>query len=86
MNKQLSDYIDIKRERWVLTVEGRLYAIAGSPEMQVDSAIPQESISPDELQRKVDPYAFMIGFRYSTTTTIKTKQIMKSDSEKREQN
>ncbi|XP_021855904.1 phenylalanine--tRNA ligase alpha subunit, cytoplasmic [Spinacia oleracea] len=53
---------DIKKERWVLTDEGRLYATAGSPEVQVYSAIPPEGISPDELQKKVDPSVFKIGF------------------------
>ncbi|KNA23635.1 hypothetical protein SOVF_023180 [Spinacia oleracea] len=47
MNKKLSNYTDIKRERWVLTDEGRLYATADSPEVQVYSAIPPEGISPD---------------------------------------
>lgn len=41
---------DIKRESWVLTDEGKLYAAAGSPEMQLFLAIPPEGISPDELQ------------------------------------
>uniref|UniRef100_A0A803KVV7 phenylalanine--tRNA ligase n=1 Tax=Chenopodium quinoa TaxID=63459 RepID=A0A803KVV7_CHEQI len=53
---------DIKKENWVLTEEGKLYAAAGSPEMQVFSAIPPEGISPDELQKKVDPSVFKIGF------------------------
>ncbi|THG17162.1 hypothetical protein TEA_005872 [Camellia sinensis var. sinensis] len=41
---------DIKRERWVLTEEGRTYAAAGSPEVQVFLAIPPEGISLEELQ------------------------------------
>lgn len=41
---------DIKRERWVLTVEGKTYAAAGSPEVQVFLAVPPEGISLDELQ------------------------------------
>ncbi|XP_021861672.1 phenylalanine--tRNA ligase alpha subunit, cytoplasmic isoform X2 [Spinacia oleracea] len=53
---------DIKRESLVLTDEGKLYADTGSPEMQVFSAIPPEGISPDELQRKVGPSVFKIGF------------------------
>ncbi|KAI8007944.1 Phenylalanine--tRNA ligase alpha subunit, cytoplasmic [Camellia lanceoleosa] len=52
---------DIKRERWVLTEEGRTYAAAGSPEVRVFSAIPREGISPEELQRKMDPTVFKIG-------------------------
>ncbi|CAL5412232.1 unnamed protein product [Camellia sinensis] len=41
---------DIKRERWALTEEGRTYAAAGSPELQVFFAIPPEGISPEQLQ------------------------------------
>lgn len=41
---------DIKRERWVLTEEGKTYAAAGSPEMQVFCAIPPPGISVEELQ------------------------------------
>jgi len=41
---------DIKKERWALTDEGKLYAAAGSPEMQLFLAIPPEGISPAELQ------------------------------------
>ncbi|KAF7143475.1 hypothetical protein RHSIM_Rhsim05G0074300 [Rhododendron simsii] len=41
---------DIKRERWVLTEEGKTYAAAGSPEVQVFMAVPPEGISLDELQ------------------------------------
>ncbi|XP_028103640.1 phenylalanine--tRNA ligase alpha subunit, cytoplasmic-like [Camellia sinensis] len=52
---------DIKRERWVLTEEGRTYVAAGSPEVQVFLAIPPEGISPEELQRKMDPAVFKIG-------------------------
>ncbi|GMP37920.1 hypothetical protein CsSME_00009390 [Camellia sinensis var. sinensis] len=55
------DAQDIKRERWVLTEEGRTYAAAGSPEVQVFLAIPPEGISPAELQRKMDPAVFKIG-------------------------
>ncbi|CAL5378513.1 unnamed protein product [Camellia sinensis] len=55
------DAQDIKRERWVLTEEGRTYAAAGSPEVQVFLAIPPEGISPEELQRKMDPAVFKIG-------------------------
>ena len=41
---------DIKKERWVLTEEGRAYAAAGSPEVQVFLAIPPDGISLEELQ------------------------------------
>ncbi|KAG5526638.1 hypothetical protein RHGRI_032790 [Rhododendron griersonianum] len=55
------DAQDIKRERWVLTEEGKTYAAAGSPEMQVFNAIPPPGISLEELQRKLDPSVFKIG-------------------------
>ncbi|GFY95113.1 phenylalanyl-tRNA synthetase, putative [Actinidia rufa] len=55
------DARDIKREKWVLTDEGRTYAAAGSPEVQLFSAIPPEGISLEELQRKLDPTVLKIG-------------------------
>lgn len=53
---------DIKREKWVLTKEGQVYAASGSPEFQVFSAIPPEGISPDELQKKLNPGLYKVGF------------------------
>lgn len=41
---------DIKRERWVLSDEGKSYAASGSPEVQLFSTIPPEGISREELQ------------------------------------
>lgn len=41
---------DIKREKWVLTDEGRSYTVAGSPEVQLFLAIPPDGISREELQ------------------------------------
>ncbi|KAK9286433.1 hypothetical protein L1049_014830 [Liquidambar formosana] len=58
---RLVDAQDIKREKWVLTDEGKIYAAAGSPEVQLFSAIPPEGISREELQRKVDPSVYKIG-------------------------
>ncbi|KAF7127961.1 hypothetical protein RHSIM_Rhsim11G0177200 [Rhododendron simsii] len=55
------DAQDIKRESWILTEEGKTYAAAGSPEMQVFHAIPPPGISLQELQRKLDPSVFKIG-------------------------
>ncbi|KAA8536104.1 hypothetical protein F0562_028582 [Nyssa sinensis] len=55
------DSQDIKRERWVLTDEGRAYAATGSPEVQFFLAIPTEGIPPEELQRKLNPSVFKIG-------------------------
>lgn len=58
---RLVDAQDVKRERWVLTDEGKLYAAAGSPEVQLLLAIPPEGISRAELQKKLDPSVFKIG-------------------------
>ncbi|RVW16874.1 Phenylalanine--tRNA ligase alpha subunit, cytoplasmic [Vitis vinifera] len=58
---RLVDAQDIKREKWVLTDEGKLYAAAGSPEVQLFLAVPPEGISREELQRKVDPSVYKIG-------------------------
>uniref|UniRef100_A0A5B7BSD1 phenylalanine--tRNA ligase n=1 Tax=Davidia involucrata TaxID=16924 RepID=A0A5B7BSD1_DAVIN len=55
------DSQDIKRERWVLTDEGRAYAATGSPEVQFFLAIPTEGVPPQDLQRKLDPSVFKIG-------------------------
>ncbi|KAI9123589.1 hypothetical protein K1719_004889 [Acacia pycnantha] len=55
------DAEDIKRETWVLTDEGKTYAAAGSPEVQLFLEIPPEGISKEELQKKLDPSAFKIG-------------------------
>lgn len=55
---------DIKRERWVLTEEGKTYAAAGSPEVQVFLAIPPEGISRAELQVIV-LYILISPARYS---------------------
>ena len=42
---------DIKKERWVLTDEGKKYAEAGSPEVQLFLAIPaEEGIAREDLQ------------------------------------
>lgn len=52
---------DIKRERWVLTDEGKSYAVAGSPELQVFLAVPEEGIAPDELQVTIN--VFILALR-----------------------
>ncbi|XP_055806162.1 phenylalanine--tRNA ligase alpha subunit, cytoplasmic-like isoform X2 [Solanum dulcamara] len=44
------DTQDIRRERWVLTEEGKTYAAVGSPEFQLFSAVPPEGIAREELQ------------------------------------
>ncbi|KAL3621241.1 hypothetical protein CASFOL_036153 [Castilleja foliolosa] len=48
---RLVDAQDIKRERWVLTQEGDLYAKHGSPEVLLFLAVPPEGIARDELQK-----------------------------------
>ncbi|CAN8247431.1 unnamed protein product [Cochlearia groenlandica] len=54
---------DIERESWILTDEGKTYAAEGSPEVQLFLAVPAEgSISIDELQKKLAPSVFEIGF------------------------
>eukprot|EP01018_Ginkgo_biloba_P025294 Gb_38998 [translate_table: standard] len=58
---RLVDAQDIKREKWVLTEEGRAYAVSGSPEVQLFMAVPPEGISREELQRKVDGTVYKIG-------------------------
>lgn len=58
---RLVDAQDIKRERWVLSDEGKSYAASGSPEVQLFSTIPPEGISREELQKKVDPSVYKIG-------------------------
>ncbi|XP_010446466.1 PREDICTED: phenylalanine--tRNA ligase alpha subunit, cytoplasmic [Camelina sativa] len=56
------DVQDIKKETWVLTDEGKKYAVEGSPEVQLFLAVPEEgSISKDELQKKLAPSVFSIG-------------------------
>ncbi|XP_010437045.1 PREDICTED: phenylalanine--tRNA ligase alpha subunit, cytoplasmic [Camelina sativa] len=57
------DVQDIKKETWVLTDEGKEYAAEGSPEVQLFLAVPEEgSISKDELERKLAPSVFSIGW------------------------
>ncbi|CAN8271854.1 unnamed protein product [Cochlearia groenlandica] len=54
---------DIERESWILTDEGKTYAAEGSPEVQLFLVVPAEgSISIDELQKKLAPSVFEIGF------------------------
>ncbi|XP_010526632.1 PREDICTED: phenylalanine--tRNA ligase alpha subunit, cytoplasmic-like [Tarenaya hassleriana] len=56
------DAQDIKRETWVLTDEGKKYAVEGSPEVQLFLAVPAEgSISKEELQKMLDPSVYKIG-------------------------
>ncbi|KAK3043508.1 hypothetical protein RJ639_002087 [Escallonia herrerae] len=68
---RLVDAEDIKKEKWVLTNEGATYAATGSPEFQLFLAIPEEGISREELQRKLDASVFKIGFQQG----IKNKWI-----------
>ncbi|KAL8090019.1 phenylalanine--tRNA ligase alpha subunit, cytoplasmic-like isoform X1 [Apium graveolens] len=56
---------DIKRDSLVLTEEGRAYAAAGSPEVQLVNAIPPEGITLKELENKVGSDIFSIGRSYA---------------------
>nr|GMC88869.1 phenylalanine--tRNA ligase alpha subunit, cytoplasmic [Ipomoea batatas] len=67
---------DIKRERWVLTEEGKIYATAGSPEVQLFLAIPPEGITQEELQKKLDPAIFKVGWPQA----MKNKWVEKGKS------
>jgi phenylalanyl-tRNA synthetase alpha chain len=52
---------DIKRERYVLTDEGKKYAAEGSPEFQFFLAVPPEGISINDLEKKVINFDVSIG-------------------------
>nr|GMD95510.1 phenylalanine--tRNA ligase alpha subunit, cytoplasmic [Ipomoea batatas] len=66
---------DIKSERWVLTDEGKIYATAGSPEVQLFLAIPPEGITQEELQKKY-PAIFKVGWPQA----MKNKWVEKGKS------
>ncbi|KAL9174819.1 hypothetical protein ABFS82_02G076000 [Erythranthe guttata] len=68
---RLVDAQDIKRERWVLTHEGDMYAEHGSPEVQLFLAVPPEGTTREELQGKFEPSIYKIG----CTQAIKNKWI-----------
>ncbi|KAI5659759.1 hypothetical protein M9H77_28552 [Catharanthus roseus] len=68
---RLVDAQDIRKERWVLTQEGAQYAEAGSPEIQLFLAIPNEGITQEDLQKKLDPSLFKIAWQQA----IKNKWI-----------
>ncbi|KAK6159663.1 hypothetical protein DH2020_003044 [Rehmannia glutinosa] len=68
---RLVDAQDIKRERWMLTQEGDMYAKDGSPEVQLFLAVPPEGITREKLQEKVEPSIYKIG----CTQAIKNKWI-----------
>ncbi|KAK4491397.1 hypothetical protein RD792_002141 [Penstemon davidsonii] len=68
---RLVDAQDIKRERWVLTNEGKTYAEDGSPEVQLFLAVPPEGITREELQKKLKPTVYQIGCQQA----IKNKWI-----------
>ncbi|KAH1203917.1 Phenylalanine--tRNA ligase alpha subunit, cytoplasmic [Glycine max] len=63
------DAQDIKRETWVLTDEGKTYSSVGSPEVQLFFAIPpEEGISKQDLQKKVEPSVFKIACAQAAKT------------------
>nr|XP_011457745.1 PREDICTED: probable phenylalanine--tRNA ligase alpha subunit isoform X2 [Fragaria vesca subsp. vesca] len=55
------DKQEITKETWLLTEEGKTYAVRGSPEMQLFLSIPPEGITIDELQKKFDESSFKIA-------------------------
>ncbi|XP_050364130.1 phenylalanine--tRNA ligase alpha subunit, cytoplasmic [Argentina anserina] len=55
------DSREVTKETWLLTEEGKTYAVQGSPEMQLFLSIPLEGITKDELQKKFDPSSFKIA-------------------------
>ncbi|KAK1324118.1 putative phenylalanine--tRNA ligase alpha subunit [Acorus calamus] len=59
--RRIVDAQDIKTEKYVLTDEGKSYAADGSPECRFFLAVPPEGISPDALQKKMDPALYKIG-------------------------
>ncbi|KAK9164150.1 hypothetical protein Syun_005052 [Stephania yunnanensis] len=50
---RLVDAQEVKKEKWVLTDEGKVYAASGSPEVQLFDAVPPEGISREELQCEI---------------------------------
>eukprot|EP00897_Mesotaenium_endlicherianum_P004012 jgi/Mesen1/3639/ME000020S03171 len=48
---------DVNHQAWLLTAEAEQYAKAGSPEVQVFEAIPQEGLAIDELKARLGPLA-----------------------------
>ncbi|KAI3445570.1 hypothetical protein Pfo_002235 [Paulownia fortunei] len=74
---RLVDAQDIKKERWVLTQEGDMYAKCGSPEVQLFLAVPPEGITREELQEKLESSIYKIG----CTQAIKNKWIEMGKSE-----
>ncbi|KAJ8500685.1 hypothetical protein OPV22_011237 [Ensete ventricosum] len=52
---------DFKKDNYLLSEEGKLYALEGSPEVNFFSAVPVEGISLANLKAKLDPKVFSIG-------------------------
>ncbi|KMZ61078.1 Phenylalanine--tRNA ligase [Zostera marina] len=62
---------DVRRDKWILTAEGKSYAINGSPEGQFFAAIPSEGISRDDLRKKLGDAIFKIG----SSQAVKNKWV-----------
>ncbi|XP_020272856.1 phenylalanine--tRNA ligase alpha subunit, cytoplasmic-like [Asparagus officinalis] len=62
---------DVKKDKWLLTEEAKLYALNGSPEAQVFSAVPPEGIPRAELEKKVGSQIFKIG----SSQAVKNKWV-----------
>ncbi|KAJ6846784.1 phenylalanine--tRNA ligase alpha subunit, cytoplasmic-like [Iris pallida] len=69
---QFVDSKDIKKDRLLLTEEGKTYAANGSPEFQVFMAVPSDGISRPELEKKVGAQIFKIG----SSQAIKSNWVM----------
>ncbi|XP_024167398.1 phenylalanine--tRNA ligase alpha subunit, cytoplasmic isoform X1 [Rosa chinensis] len=55
------DSQEITKETWLLTEEGKTYAVHGTPEVRLFLSIPQQGITKDELQKKFDASVFKIA-------------------------
>ncbi|XP_074584783.1 phenylalanine--tRNA ligase alpha subunit, cytoplasmic [Curcuma longa] len=62
---EIVDAQDFKKDNYLLTEEGKRYAVEGSPEVNFFLAVPPEGISLANLKVKLDPKVFSIGSSWS---------------------
>ncbi|XP_042409307.1 phenylalanine--tRNA ligase alpha subunit, cytoplasmic-like [Zingiber officinale] len=62
---EIIDAQDFKKDNYLLTEEGKLYAVEGSPEVNFFLAVPPEGISLANLKITLDPKVFSIGSSWS---------------------
>lgn len=62
---------DVRKDKWVLTEEGKSYTVAGSPEAQLFAAVPPGGIPRADLQKKLGDVLFKIG----SSQAVKNKWI-----------